>query len=148
MKSITVYRCNFCPKVYATYHACNSHQRVHKRKVQMEPYVEQAFSIVARYDSHNDIFWWADFSLVGVFCSDFFTYATADLEKIESEEDAIALEQAYKDILEANGTTNDTTWAPELYAARRRKCKPGSFIRFKNEKVKALFDAIDGEQLE
>lgn len=113
----------------------------------MEPYAERAFSIVAKYDSHEDLFWWADFTVVGVRCSDFFSYATADLETIESNEDAEALEQAYKDVIEAHGEFY-TTWGPELYAARKRNLKPASFIKFKNEKIKALFDAIEGRRLE
>lgn len=112
----------------------------------MKPWQERAFSIVAKYDARDDLFWHADFSFVGIMCSDFFIWGCADCEGIDSYEDADALEQAYKDVLEIG--PQQLTWASELYAARKRKWLPASFIKFKDEKVKALFDAIDGKRHE
>jgi len=107
----------------------------------MESYHERAFSIVAKYDCHDDLFWWHNFRVVGVLCSDFFDWATADLEEINSDEDAVMLEQAYKDVLMAGGT-DSLMFSPKLYAARKRKRLPGSFVKFSNPQVKALFDKV------
>lgn len=84
---------------------------------------------VFAFDGCDCLFWRVDAGTLEMFvtCSDFFTWACADAEPIETEQDVAALEQARLDLIQATGDRYPL-WIGELYAARRRRQPPADFM--------------------
>lgn len=98
---------------------------------------------------NNDALMWAvnpDGSLwVGVNCSDTFGWGCSDAEEVAADNLPV-LRQAYAD---CTGIQYGDIWAPDLFAARVRRCKPCGHTMTKlldSPQLYALFDAIvEGE---
>jgi hypothetical protein len=92
----------------------------------------------------TDALWWrmvdGDLALF-IQCSDFFYWATSDVEPIVTSEDVAMLEQAIKDCAEATGDSYPTE-GPLLYCSRHRKLRPQQpYYQYLDESTRPLFDA-------
>jgi hypothetical protein len=114
--------------------------------VELSPDLLRRVLVVFEFDNCDGLFWRVDDGVLSIYveCSDFFGWAIADVEPIETEADVIALEQAKADLIVAEGC-RWPMWIAELYAARRRHKRPGVKIDFLPG-VKALFDAIEVDE--
>lgn len=112
-----------------------------------------------RFDGTDSI-WWRmgesddpDRLEMYAMCGDFFAWGCADLEPIETEADVEAFEQARADLVIAENETYPR-WTSYLYAARRRKKRPASFMidpesrYYLGDAVTALFMAVEPDTKE
>lgn len=101
-------------------------------------------------DYTGDLFWHVNVDGTLGFsanCSDFFEWASADTEPIETREDVRLLEVCLKDLQEAAGESYPL-WVTELYSARRRNARPAHYMMspsskyFVGEKFVELFERL------
>ena len=94
--------------------------------------------LAAKYEIHECLYWKENLEFY-INCNDFFFWACADAEKIETEEDINLLERSLIDAGAING--------PHLYCARRRKMRPqGAYYKFLSEKNWQLFNEAGPER--
>ncbi len=104
-------------------------------------FVERLLKLTAKYDIITELHWTdTDKGLeFWILCNDFFIWASADGENVETEEDLILLEQSLK------ASENDGAL---LYCARKRKVRPqGAYYTYLKKEDWHLFDAC-GEKRE
>ncbi len=84
-------------------------------------YITDVLSIYARADCHNELWWRVDDGLIRFFaiCSDWFAWATADLEEI-TPDDLALLRQTADDLAAIDEGYHLST----LYASRKRQMRP------------------------
>jgi hypothetical protein len=88
----------------------------------IEEYKINLLKLVGREDLCSTTLWWDEDIIFYVQCNDFFAYACADAETIESQEDLDLLEQCIKDCQAIESWAG--TIGYELYCCRKRKCPP------------------------
>lgn len=115
-----------------------------------EIFMLQVLKFFFDLDAH-DMLWWrtdSEYAPITFFvnCSDTFTWATADLEKIKPD-DLPVLTQAAADIfaLDPEGYQKYGYWVPTLYCARKRSLRPMPKMEIPKE-LKPLFDACGPER--
>lgn len=83
--------------------------------------------VTTGFDYTGDLFWRHDHGVLTMYanCSDFFAWACADCEPIETAADVELLEQCLADLRSATGERYPM-WLTELYAARRRGRRPAT----------------------
>jgi hypothetical protein len=109
-------------------------------------FIYVVLDIYASADVH-DFLWWrtdAQYAPVTFFamCSDFFDWGTADCEPITKENLHVLLD-SFKDLRRIE---HSNIYLSELFAARIRRRRPMTEVKFKDEKLKALFDACGPER--
>jgi hypothetical protein len=91
-----------------------------------------------------DALWWRYFDgelKLFIQCSDFFYWATSDVEPVETDEDIAMLEKAIEECREAVGDFYPTE-GPLLYCSRRRHLRPQQpYYKYLDERTHPLFDA-------
>lgn len=98
-----------------------------------------------------DELWWSDRQEDGKLrlyadCSDFFHWATSDVEEIEGEEDLALLVRSKQDVQAALGAELVGHW-PSLYCARKRGMRPqGAIYELLPKEIWHLFDACGPER--
>lgn len=96
--------------------------------------------VMAKYESQDYLSWTEDLEFY-IRCNDFFYWASADAEDIESEADIDMLVKAMEDAGNAV-KFGDAIWGWELYCARHRGERPQDCqYDFIDEKLHPLFDA-------
>lgn len=96
-------------------------------------------AVFAKADDYETLYWKVEGDQIRLWvnCSDWFFWATADMEEV-TPEDVPALEQALDDLLRIKAPE----YLGELYASRKRRLRPqGPCYKDMPEAVKPLFDA-------
>ena len=117
--------------------------------------------VVVKHDAHEDIYWSVgeDGSIhFSVKCNDFFYFACADMEPVETEIDVRlfdrccaelkALDPTRDQVKEEGATYNAYfVWGSLLYCSRRRNMRPQkAFYRSIPEELHSRFDACGPER--
>ena len=109
-------------------------------------FIVQVLDLFARNDLRDSLYWRTDGEYAPVTfwvnCSDVFAWGSADVEPL-TKADLDDLRKAFED---TKAASNNTTYGPELYCARRRRCRPQGAAYPGDERLWPLFDACGPER--